>query len=155
MISDIPLPTTNNPIDAPFWRAALEDRLVVQACGRCQRARHPPRAMCPNCQSMEVVWSQASGRGRIWSFAVPSPPLLPAFAALTPYVTAVVELDDVPGIRIVGAVLDATSGDIAGVDPARIKIGAAVEVHFVRFADDVALPCWRLLAQQAPIMEPS
>lgn len=144
MIADIPLPTTDDPIDAAFWQAALRSELVVQTCRGCRTARHPPRAMCPVCQSMELDWVKASGRGRIWSFAVPQPPLLPAFAAMTPYVTAVVELDDPPGIRIVGPMLDPDSGAITGVDPARIAIGAAVQVSFVSFADDVALPCWRL-----------
>lgn len=144
MIADIPLPTTDNPIDAPFWRAALRGELVVQACADCGAARHPPRAMCPTCQSMQVRWPNAGGRGRIWSFAIPQAPLLPAFAALTPYVTAVVELDDFPGLRLVGPMVDRASGEIAQVDPSPFAIGAAVEVRFVSFAEDVALACWRL-----------
>lgn len=142
MITDIPLPTTSDPVDAPFWLAALRSALVVQTCGQCATARHPPRAMCPQCQSMDVDWVEASGQGRIWSFAVPSPPLLPAFAALAPYVTAVVELDDFPGLRLVGPMLNEVSGTHADVDPARIAIGDPVRVSFLRCAEDVALPGW-------------
>ncbi|MDR3507083.1 MAG: OB-fold domain-containing protein [Caulobacteraceae bacterium] len=143
MIADIPLPTTDDPTDAPFWDAAMRSQLVVQACARCKTARHPPRAMCPYCQSMDVDWARASGRGRIWSFAVPRPPLLPAFASLTPYVTAVVELEDFPGIRMVGLMLDRVSGEIGNIDPTLFEIGDGVEVRFVKFAEDVWLPCWR------------
>jgi uncharacterized OB-fold protein len=144
MIADLPLPTTDDPADAPFWAASLRGELAVQACADCGLARHPPRVMCPKCQSTAVRWSAASGRGRIWSFAVPAPPLLPAFAALVPYVVAVVELDDHPGLRVVGPMLNAAADAMTGVDPADIRIGAAVRCGFLRLAEDVALPGWRL-----------
>ncbi|MDR3510985.1 MAG: OB-fold domain-containing protein [Caulobacteraceae bacterium] len=148
MIEERPLPTTDEPVDAAFWRANLEGRLLVQTCAACGLARHPPRAMCPDCQSMAVEWRAASGRGRLWSWAVPAPPLLPAFAALTPYVTAVVELDDYPGLRLVGPMLVGKAGDMAGFDASALRIGQAVQVGFSRIAEDVALPGWRLADPQ-------
>ena len=144
MIENIPLPVTDDPNDAPFWQAALRAELVVQQCDDCGNYRFPPRPMCPHCQSLAMHWQPLSGRGSIWSFAVPQPPLLPAFQALLPYVTAVVELAEHPQLRITGAVMNAHGG-IQGVTPEILNIGAPVQVAFWRCADDVALPCWRLI----------
>ena len=105
MIETFPLPVTDNVVDAGFWRACADGRLTVQTCRACGHVQHPPRAMCPACRSTELGWRDAAGTGRIWSFTVAHPPLLPAFAALAPHAVALVELDDVPGIRMVGALL--------------------------------------------------
>lgn len=144
MIDSIPLPVTDDPIDAPFWQATLRSQLVVQQCSACARYRFPPRPMCPHCNGMEYRWNPVSGRGRIWSFAAPQPPLLPAFAALVPYVTAVVELAEDAQLRMVGAVLNSHTHTISDVSASDVRIGSPVHVVFVPYADDVALPCWRL-----------
>lgn len=144
MIENMPLPVTDDPIDAPYWQAALRSELVVQQCGQCGARHFPPRAMCPACQSTALQWRPVSGRGTVWSYAAPQPPLLPAFAAQLPYVTAVVALDEDPQLRIVGAVLNAATGSMQGVSAAAVRIGAPVRVAFLRCAEDVALPCWML-----------
>ncbi len=145
MIEGVPLPATDDPLDAPFWQATLRGELVVQRCRACGAWRFPPRPMCPECRSSEHDWSPVSGRGRIWSFCVPHPPLLPAFAAHAPYAVVVVELEEDARLRMVGNVVRTDDGPIDQVDPARLAIGAAVRVAFRRLADDVALPQWVLL----------
>ncbi len=142
MIETIPLPTTDDPVDCAFWQSCLNGTLLIQSCSDCGHVQHPPRAMCPRCQSMELAWIPASGNGTIWSYTIPHPPLLPAFAEIAPYIVAVVEPDDFPGIRIVGALADPTGGTIGGIAPDAVAIGAPVRLTFVRLADDVALPCW-------------
>jgi uncharacterized OB-fold protein len=148
MIENIPLPTTDDATDAPFWQAALRAELVIQRCADCQRYRFPPRPMCPECQSMRMVWQPVSGRGTIWSFAVPQPPLLPAFQALLPYVTAVVELAEHPQLRMTGPLFNADTCSIQGIAKETVVIGAPVQIAFWRCADDVAMPCWQLLDAQ-------
>ncbi len=81
---------------APFFEAARRGELQIQTCDGCGRRRFPPRPMCPWCHSLESQWLRQSGRGRIWSFAVPHPPLLPAFVDEAPYVVVVVELEEDP-----------------------------------------------------------
>lgn len=142
MIKDIPLPVTSDATDSAFWQATLNGELRVQSCSTCGKLRFPPRPMCPVCQSIEQNWIKLSGHGRIWSFTVPSPPLLPAFEALLPYVVALVEVEEDPCIRIVGPVLQGETGEMKGVDAKQLKIGQAVRVEFKKYADDVALPCW-------------
>jgi uncharacterized OB-fold protein len=126
----------------PFWEGTLQDELRMQACSGCGRLRFPPRPMCPWCRSLDSRWKTMSGRGTIWSFVVPHPPLLPAYAELAPYNVVVVALDEEPIIRLVGNLVADEDGPINEVDPATIGIGQEVRVVFQRIADDVALPRW-------------
>ncbi|HZR79960.1 MAG TPA: OB-fold domain-containing protein [Candidatus Binatia bacterium] len=125
----------------PFWEGAARGELLVQTCGRCGKMRMPPRPMCFACRSLDVAWTKASGRGRVWSFVVPHPPLLPAYAELAPYNVVVVELEEDPTIRLVGNLVESADGPINAVDPASIRIGEPVRAVFAR-VDDVALPRW-------------
>lgn len=142
MIHDIPLPATDNPVDAPFWQYAAEGKLAVQICGDCGSSRFPPRPYCPDCQSSEQQWKISSGRGTVWSYVEPHGPLLPAFSEQLPYVVALVELEDYPGIRIVGAVAADAEGNIQGVKASQLNIGDPVQVVFQQVEDDVFLPRW-------------
>jgi uncharacterized OB-fold protein len=88
--------------------------------------------MCPRCQGTEFEWKLMSGRGHVWSFAVPRPPLLPDYAALAPYPVVVVELAEDRRLRLVGNLVasDAEDAGIDSVDPATIEIGQPVRVVF-------------------------
>ena len=68
--------------------------------------------MCPRCQSTELEWIPMSGRATVWSFVVPHPPLLPAFAELAPYNVVVVALDEDPNLRLVGNLVASPGGAI-------------------------------------------
>jgi len=90
---------------------------------------------------MEVRWEPTSGRGRVWSFIVPHPPLLPAFAEVAPYNAIIVELEEDPMIRFAGNLVTSADGEINEIDPTTITIGEPVRVVFHRI-DDVWLPRW-------------
>ncbi len=135
------LPDVDTDDGRDFWAGTARHELLVQACGACGRWRFPPRPMCPACRSLEVRWEAASGRATIWSYVVPHPPLLPAYAALAPYNVIVVALDEDPTIRFVGNLLEGPEGRISDVDPATIEIGTPVRVVFQQ-VDDVTLPQW-------------
>ncbi|EDY53561.1 MULTISPECIES: Zn-ribbon domain-containing OB-fold protein [Streptomyces] len=114
----------------PFWQYAARGELRVQACADCGELRFPPRPCCPHCQSFEDEWRPVSGRGRIWSYVVPHPPLLPDYAAQAPYNVIVVELEEAPRIRLVGNLVAAAGAALNSLDPGRIRIGARVHVVF-------------------------
>ncbi|WP_251093838.1 OB-fold domain-containing protein [Streptomyces sp. Caat 7-52] len=124
---------------APFWEYAARGELRVQACGDCGEPRFPPRPCCPHCQSFASEWRPVSGRGRVWSYVVPHPPLLPGYAEQAPYNVVVVELEEAPRIRLVGNVVARAGAPLDSVDPARLRIGARVQAVF---AD--GLPQWVL-----------
>jgi len=135
------LPDLDDEIAAPFWAGTARGELLVQRCAACDIRRMPPRPMCPVCRSLEHSWDPMSGRATIWSYAVPHPPLLPAYAALAPYNVIVVALEEDPAIRFVGNLVASADGPINEIDPATIEIGEPVHVAFTR-VDDVTLPRW-------------
>jgi uncharacterized protein len=141
METEFVLPDLDGEDTAEFWAGCRRGQLLVQACDQCGRWRFPPRPMCPDCQSVAVHWVQTSGRAVVWSFVVPHPPLLPAYAELAPYNVIVVALDEDPTIRMVGNLVTAAQGAINEVDPATIRIGEPVHVVFAT-VEDVALPRW-------------
>jgi len=132
--------------NAPFFEAARRGELVVQRCPGTARLLFPPRLRSPYAPAAAepLTWVRVSGRGTIWSFAVPHPPLLPYFAERAPYAVILVALDEDPRVRLVGNLLPSAEGDIDAVDPAAIEIGAAVEVVFQHLDDHIALPQWVL-----------
>lgn len=129
---------------APFWAYAAKGELRLQTCSVCDEPRFPPRPCCPHCQSFDSRWQRMSGRGRIWSYVVPHPPLLPAYAAQAPYNAIIVELAEAPRIRLVGNLVASADAPLNSVDPARLRIGAPVKVAFHTMPGGVTVPRWLL-----------
>ena len=86
-----------------------------------------------------------SGRGTIWSFVVPHPPLLPPFSDLAPYNVIVVSLDEDPKIRLLGNLVHRVGDPINAVDPGTIRIGDEVKVVFDALDAEITLPRWVLI----------
>ncbi|MGP4044160.1 Zn-ribbon domain-containing OB-fold protein [Streptomyces sp. 2A115] len=127
---------------APFWGYGTQGELRIQACANpdCGELRFPPRPCCPHCQSFDSEWRRMSGKGRVWSYVVPHPPLLPAYAEQAPYAVIVVELAEAPRIRLVGNLVSGPDAPLNSVPPERIRIGVKVQVVFSRSG----LPRWVL-----------
>ncbi|MCC9710357.1 OB-fold domain-containing protein [Streptomyces sp. MNU76] len=125
---------------APFWEYAARGELRVQACADCGEFRFPPRPCCPHCRSFATEWRRVSGRGRIWSYVRPHPPLLPDYAEQAPYHVVLVELADAPRIRLVGNLVSGPGARLDSVPTERIRIGARVQVVFT----STGLPQWVL-----------
>src|SRR3989441_4737752 len=86
----------------PYWASARARELRFQRCTGCRRWRHPPGPMCPHCLSMESEWVRASGRGRLVSWVVVHPPVLPAWKDRVPFPVVLVECEE--GVRTIGGV---------------------------------------------------
>ncbi|MGQ4382103.1 Zn-ribbon domain-containing OB-fold protein [Streptomyces sp. SAS_270] len=128
---------------APFWRYTAAGELRVQACSGCGELRFPPRPCCPHCHSFESEWRRMSGRGRIWSYVIPHPPLLPAYAAQAPYNAIMVELAEAPRIRLVGNLVSGPGAPLNSVPAERLRIGARVQAVFAEIGG-VTVPHWVL-----------
>ena len=122
-----PRPPVNQD-NAFFWEGVNRGELLIQRCTSCGRLRHPPRPMCPNCQSLEWDTVAASGKGEVFSFIIPHYPQVPMFEY--PYVVAVIALEE--GTRLISNVVD--------IDPGDVTIGMPVEVRFVKVDDELTLP---------------
>jgi len=114
-----------------FWDGVAAQKLLIQRCSGCGKLRHPPRPMCPHCNSLAWEAIESSGKGEVYSFAMPHHPPLPFFEY--PYIVALVQLEE--GTRIVS--------NLCGIDPSQVKIGMPVEVFYESFDDGVVLPLFR------------
>lgn len=135
------LPDLSNEATRGFWEGCAEGELRIQTCSACGSMRMPPRPMCPQCRSISYGWTKMSGEGRIWSFVVAHPPLLPAYAELAPYPVATIELVEDPMIRIVGGLVGGPDLEPGAVDPSTVEIGDPVHVVFAQ-VEDVTIPRW-------------
>ncbi|MGA2519914.1 MAG: zinc ribbon domain-containing protein [Acidimicrobiales bacterium] len=129
-----------------FWEGTRQGELRIQKCLSCGKLRHPPRPMCPSCRSTERGFTPVDGKGTIWSYVIPHPPLLAPYTDHAPYNVIVVVLDELPTMRFVGNLVDGAEGDLESIDPTSIRIGEPVEVVFKTFhrtnGSDEVLPFW-------------
>lgn len=124
-----PRPTpTVTPETELYWSAAANDQLLVCECADCSLIYHYPRKLCPDCFSDNINWKESDGTGNIYSYSTaytmsgwPEENL--------PLVVAYVELDEGP--RMITNI---------ECDPEEIEVGTRVEVHFVDFKEDIAIP---------------
>jgi len=128
-----PIPEAS-PYGEPYWAAAVDGRLVVQHCPRCNRLQHFPRPWCTACLHDALDYVEASGRGTVYSCTVVRRNPNPAFAARVPYVLALIDLDE--GVRVMSNVI--------GCAPEAVTIGARVRVCFEATDDTHAVPCFTL-----------
>lgn len=143
-MANTPVLPVPEPEALPFFEAAARGELQVQRCVDTGRLIFPPRPMSPWGQRQEPEWVAVSGRGTIWSFVVPHPPVLPQFADLAPYNVIVVALEEDPTIRLVGNLVAAPDAGIDSVDPATLEIGAPVRAVFQALDGEFTLPRWVL-----------
>jgi uncharacterized OB-fold protein len=114
-----------------FWTSP-DGRLRMLRCSDCGFVTHPPGPVCRRCGSANVAPTELSGRGHVYTFTVNRQPWSERLT--DPYVIAIIELADQPGLRILSNVVDC--------DPDAVEIGMPVEVTFAT-VEDVALPFFR------------
>jgi uncharacterized OB-fold protein len=130
------------PETEPFWEGCRVGELRIQRCSETGRYIFPPRPISPWAPAAKPEWVTLSGRGTIWSFVVPHPPLLPFYSARAPYNVILVALDEDPSVRLTGNLVVRAGGEINEIDAATIEIGEKVEVIFDRVSEEVHLPRW-------------
>ena len=126
-----PLKPSISPDTAFFWEGLRENELRIQKCASCELLRHPPRPMCPQCNSLEWNTIVASGNGTLHSFVMPQHPPFPFMDY--PYIVALVDLEE--GVRLVSNLIDITPEDAS--------IDMPVEVCFREFEGDLVLHQFR------------
>jgi len=116
----------------PFWTGGEHGELRFWRCRDCDWWLHPPAPRCPRCLSKSLAVEAASGSATVHTFTVNHQAFMPG--PELPYVIAIVELPEQPGLRLTTNVID--------VDPEQVAIGMAVEVTFEHH-DDVWVPLFR------------
>jgi uncharacterized OB-fold protein len=119
MSGDLPAPIVNAD-SAPYWEGARNGKLLLQRCVDCDTLRFFPRYLCTACGSERAEWTEVSGRGTVHSFTIVHRAAFPEFQARTPYVVALIDLDEGPRMMT----------NIVGDDALSVAIGDAVTVAF-------------------------
>lgn len=130
-----PLPTITE-LNAPFWQAARQDKLVMQRCKACREFVWCPRPACVECGSDELEWEELSGRGTVYSFTIIRQATgrgAKVFEKEIPYAIAWVDLVEGPRFytNIVECAVDA------------IEIGMSVQAVFDSLTEEISLPKFR------------
>lgn len=115
----LPIPAPNAD-SRPYWDAAQDNRLVTQVCTSCDTAQAVPRNWCSACQSPDLTWRGTVPRGKVASFSVVHRGPTAAFRDATPYVLALVDVED--GVRLMLNIL--------GEDREQVQIGDPVDIVF-------------------------
>ena len=127
----LPKPT---PESRPFWDAAKQHRLLIQACDDCGTRYFYPRPLCPACLSRRVRWNDASGRARLHTIVINHRPPR-GFPVTAPFVIGIVELEEGP--RMMSHIVEVTP------DPAALRCDMPLEVVFEELTTEITLPKFR------------
>lgn len=118
--------------NAWFWEGVARHELLLQRCTACGALRQPSPG-CLACGSLDWDTVAAAGRGTVHTWLVSKHP---SREDVEPRIVALVDLEE--GVRLVSNVVDA--------DPSEVAIGAALELTFRTYDDDVVLPQFTLAA---------
>jgi uncharacterized OB-fold protein len=112
-----PLPVAD-PTTEGFWASLAEGTFRCCRCTDCRTWLQPPLERCRRCGG-PTAWQEVSGDGTVFSFIVVRHQTIPGHTP--PYVVALVELVEQPGLRFTG-LLDAEPGEVAIGQPVRAVI---------------------------------
>ena len=113
-----PLPDAKG-LAAVYLEGVRERRLPIQRCAGCGGHWHYPRPVCPDCGSPDWAWIDATGTGTLYTFTIVHRAPIPALKALTPYVLAMIDLDE--GARVTSMLVGEAAMDAAVGDKVRIE----------------------------------
>lgn len=133
-------PPITDELSEEWFAATREGRLLIQRCGRCGKNQFYPRRICRHCGSGDVEWLEASGSGRLHTFSVIHRTPNAEFAPLTPYVFAIVELDEGP--RMATNIVDVPHEELRCDMPVEVVFPTAGEGKHV-------FPCFTAAAKTA------
>ena len=125
-----PLPEPG-PVSGPFWAAAAEGRILIQRCPACGHRQFYPRGLCTSCGS-DPDWEEASGRGTVHTFTVIRQQGARSFRDETPYVVAMIELDEGPRMM----------GNVTGCPIDAVAIGMPVRAYVILAEPGIGITMW-------------
>lgn len=119
-------------VSEPWFKAVSDDRLLIQRDPITGKAFFYPRARVPRHPEREPLWLEACGRGKLHTFTVVERSVHPEFAALTPFVLAIVDLEEGP--RMTSWIVDTPADEIT--------CDMAVRVVFREIYPGRKMPCF-------------
>jgi uncharacterized protein len=108
-------------LSSEFWDLLAESGFHAQQCGACGKYRFPPNNVCPFCHSLAYEWAAICCKGTVYSHTTVRRAPDEEWAAVAPYVLAVVELAEGPLVL----------GHLQVGAESRVEIGDPVELVVV------------------------
>ncbi|MNF77520.1 hypothetical protein D3C84_596680 [compost metagenome] len=115
-----------------WFEAVRNDKLLLQKDPLTGAVQFYPRACVVGSPERTPVWFEASGNATLYSFTVVHRSVHPQFAALTPFVIALIELEE--GVRMTAWIVD--------VPHERLNIDMPLKVVFREIHPGLKLPCF-------------
>ncbi|MNC07145.1 hypothetical protein D3C76_632820 [compost metagenome] len=125
----LPVQDTNSSI---WFDAAKNEKLLLQRDPLTGKSQFYPRAHVLGAPDREPEWHEASGKGTLYSYTVVHRSIHPQFASFTPFVIALVDLDE--GVRMTSWLVD--------VPLDQLRCDMKVKVVFRDIHKDLKLPCF-------------
>jgi uncharacterized OB-fold protein len=113
------VPPFLDPDNSSFWTSGEAGVLRILRCATCGWWVHPAGPRCRRCRSADVAPQPTSGRGRVATFTVNHQPWIPG---AQPYIIALVELPEQPGLYL--------TTNLVEIDGDDVTLGMEVEVVF-------------------------
>jgi uncharacterized OB-fold protein len=114
-----------------FWAGCRNQKLLLQHCQGCNKARYPASAFCPHCTGRSFEWRESAGRGEIYSWVVVRHPVpKEVYGQEVPYVIALIDLQE--GVRM--------ASNVVGCDPDAVHAAMQLQVVFKSVTPEVTLP---------------
>ena len=135
MPSQRPLPRLDADNRA-FWTGGAAGELRINRCQECGLYIHPPRPVCRQCLSDNVLPEAVAGTGVIDTFTINHQKWMPGMEV--PFVIARVALDGAPGVFL--------TTNIVGCPPDEVAFGDTVAVTFEQH-DDIFVPLFEKVAK--------
>lgn len=128
-----PLPEFR-PETKPYWDACKRHEFVLPRSRTTNEFFFYPRAISPGeDMSADIEWVKASGKAKVWTYAIHHMGPTKAYKGEPPYVVALVETEE--GVKMMTNIVDC--------DPREVSVGMDVEVVFDDVTPEVALPKFR------------
>jgi len=119
----------------PFLEGWKEGRLMLQRSRSGGPFFFYPRPICPFTGSRDLIWVEASGKGKIVSFSLVMRPNHPAFVSEVPIILAEIMLEE--GASLLARVIEP--------ETERIYSGAKVMILKMPDAARYSMPTFRLV----------
>lgn len=92
---------TIQPEFAAHFAELANGRLCFPWCPACRRFHWYPMPLCPHCRTDGWQWRAVSGVGTLYSWTEIHHAFDARYSATLPYIVALIEFDDAPGVRLV------------------------------------------------------
>jgi hypothetical protein len=85
----------------PFWSSVRVGQLSFPQCEKCGRLHWYPKTTCPYCGGTSLRWTSIAGDGVLFSWTTVRHAFTDEYRKKIPYVVALVEFEDAPGVRLI------------------------------------------------------